>query len=246
MQSLIPNTVSSGNTFLETLRLLGGKLLPHNTKTTTCPPAPLVSGEGPLIVVASLMRSGTHLLLDSLFNNVPKLRRKPLFVDFDAYERGRMPVEPLQSVRGMIIKTHYPETPLAELYVEILRGLASKAVVLTPRRSAEDVRRSLAKWGVQVTPAEFAEVENRFAGFWTSFAPTIIEFPSLLNAAGVKAVLSQVALRTGLECRSTEPVMPARSRFGVYVDKTLSRLAGYRAPRINTTIGYRLSPRQRA
>src|SRR5262245_46905598 len=108
----------TNTSFQDVLRLFCSKLLPHDTRSTTCPPAPLVSGHGPLIIVASLMRSGTHLLLDSFFNNFPELRRVPLFVDFDAYQRAGLPVGPLQSVQGIIVKTHYPETPLAEPYAE--------------------------------------------------------------------------------------------------------------------------------
>ncbi|SPE62392.1 hypothetical protein SBV1_820025 [Verrucomicrobia bacterium] len=36
--------------------------------------------------------------------------------------------------------------------------------------------------------------------------------------------------------------MPARSRLGVYLDKVVTRALGCHAPRINTTIGYRLTP----
>src|SRR4051812_42875729 len=97
----------------ETLRIVGSRVLPHDTRKTTAPPAVLPSADGPLIIVASMMRSGTHLLLDSMFNNFPPLRRTPLFVDFDSYERQALPVDPLRSLRGAVIKTHYPETPLA-------------------------------------------------------------------------------------------------------------------------------------
>src|SRR5262249_219891 len=163
----------------------------HDTKSTTCPPAPLRSGEGPLIIVASLMRSGTHLLLDSLFNNFPGLRRIPLFLDFDAYERASLPVEPLQTLHGILVKTHYPETPLAGPYGPALETLASRAIVYTPRRASNEVRNSLAKWGFQFSPDEFAELENNFHQFWSRFTPTPVEFRSLLERSGVQGLLSQ-------------------------------------------------------
>ena len=231
----------------ESLRLFASRILPHDTQRTTAPPSPLVSGEGPTIIVASLMRSGTHLLLDSLFNNVPMLRRSPLFVDFDAYERLRLPVEPLKTLRGAIIKTHFPETPLAAEYESALCNLGSRAVVFTPHRSPEEVRRSLTKWGMTFSPAEFAEMELRFKKFWARFSPTIVEFPSLLDPVGLQSVLRRIIERTGLVSkRGVRPVMPAGSRLGVYLDKTATRIAGARAPRINTTIGYRLAARQEA
>lgn len=193
------------------------------------------------------MRSGTHLLLDSLFNNFPGLRRVPLFLDLDAYERKGLPPEPVALVKGVVIKTHYPETPLAAPYVNALQTLAARAVVYTPRRSSEEVRRSLAKWGFQFSPEQFAQLENQFKSFWSVFSPTTVEFPSLLTSSGVQTMLTQVAKQTGLTlARPGRPVMPARSRVGVYVDKAMTRLVGSRAPRINTTIGYRLAPRQRS
>jgi hypothetical protein len=233
--------------FKEKLRSVGSRLLPHDSKKTTCPPAPLVSGDGPTIIVASLMRSGTHLLLDALFNNFRGLRRTPLFLDFDAYERGSLPVAPLSGITGVIIKTHFPETPLARAYSVNLSRIASRAIVLTPRRSSEDVRRSLAKWGMNFSREEFAELEKRFDEYWSPFSPLKLDFNQLLHPDGVRAAVGEVVFRTGLKCdRATRPVMPAKSRLGVYVDKMLTRVAGSSAPRINTTIGYKLSPKQRA
>jgi hypothetical protein len=246
MQSHTTGNTTSGTPLRETLRLMASKILPHDSTKTTCPPAPLVSGAGPTIIVSSLMRSGTHLLLDSLFNNYLALRRFPLFVDFDAYERQGLPVTPLNTLCGVVIKTHYPETPLAGPYATALAKIAARSIVLTPNRNSEEVRNSLAKWGMDFSPAEFADIENRFKKFWSQYSPTVVEFRRLLDPAGVQSVLGQVSQRTGLESeRSTKPVMPASSRYGVYFDKTLTRIAGGRAPRINTTIGYRLAPKQR-
>ena len=246
MKSISLTDAPARSSFRDAVRHLGSKLLPHDTASTTCPPAQLVSGGGPVIIVASLMRSGTHLLLDTLFNNFPGLRRAPLFLDLDAYERKGLPVAPLTSVKGMIVKTHYPETPLAASYAEALQTLASRAIVYIPRRSSEEVRRSLAKWGFQFSQDQFAELENQFQSFWSRFSPTSVEFTSLLNPSGVQTVLTQIARQSGLTLgRPGKPVMPAKSRLGVYMDKALTRIAGSRAPRINTTIGYRLPPRQR-
>ena len=227
-------------------RSLRSRLFAHDTEKTTCPPARLVSG-GPLIIVPSLMRSGTHLLLDSLFNNFPTLRRSPLFVDFDAYERQALPAEPLNFLTAVTIKTHFPETPLAEPYASRLEALASRALILMPRRAASDIRRSMEKWGMEFSSDEFAEVEHRFHNFWAPFSPLIVDFPTLLDPARLHLFLGLVAERAGLDFQENKtPCMPARHRWGVYFDKALTRVFGRKAPRINTTIGYRLSPRQRA
>ena len=45
------------------------KKLPHNNKLTVCPPGNLPRGEGKSILVPSIPRSGTHLLIDSIINN---------------------------------------------------------------------------------------------------------------------------------------------------------------------------------
>lgn len=225
-------------------KLLGfaSHLLPHDTTKTTCPPAPLVSGEGPLIIVCSLMRSGTHLLLDAMFNNFPMLRRRPLFVDFDAYERGSFPVSAFASATGMVIKTHYPQTPLAAEYASTLRALAERAFVLRPMREESQVRRSLAKWGMLYTDEEFAALEQRFQNFWAPYSPSVMDFSILLNPEGVANAMMQVSTKSGLRL-PWRPVMPARSRIGVYMDKILTRAFGCRVRRVNTTIGYRLRPR---
>ncbi|MDB6066748.1 MAG: pgi [Pedosphaera sp.] len=231
----------------ETLRLLGSKLVPHDTRNTTCPPAQLVSGSGPLVIVTSMMRSGTHLLLDSLFNNFPAMRRCPLFLDFDAYERGKLPVAPLADVKGMTVKTHYPQTELAGPYASALAAMAGRAVVLAPRRSGEEIRRSLAKWGMEYSVEEFAELERSFSAFWAPYAPVQVDFATLLDPVKMKDMIKLIADRTGLPLPERKlPIMPARHRYGAYFDKGLTRLLGSRAPRINTTIGYRLGPRQAA
>jgi hypothetical protein len=243
----VTNVSSPRSSLVESLQLLSSRILPHDTKKTTCPPAPLISGDGPLIIVASLMRSGTHLLLDSLFNNFSSLRRSPLFLDFDAYQRQSLPPAPLNSITGVVIKTHFPETPLAEPYASALAALAPRALVLMPRRPTSEIRKSLAKWGVEVSAAEFDEIESRFLNFWTPFSPLTIEFSALLNPPKVQALLAEIAKRASPGLRqNSKLVMPSQSRFGVYVDKLLTRLSGKSAPRINTTIGYRLSSRQRA
>ncbi len=228
------------------VRSWASSLFPHDSTQTTCPPAPLRSNSGPTVVVASLMRSGTHLLLDALFNNYPIFRRFPLFVDFDAYARQGLPIDPLRSIQGVLIKTHYPETPLPATYVTALSEIATRSIVLTPIRDIEEIRTSLSKWDVEFTPLQLAEIKSRFELFWYPFSPTAIEFTQLLDANGVKLILSKLDKLTGLtSLRINEPVMPAQSRMGVYVDKLLTRIVGRRAPRINTTIGYRLSEKRR-
>lgn len=231
--------------FRENFHLLGTRLLPHDTRRTTCPPAPLAPGDGPLIIVPSLMRSGTHLLLDALFNNFPALRRRPLFIDFDAYERAKLPPEPLARLDGVIIKTHYPQVELTAPYLSALQTLAARAFIVTPRRPAEEIRKSLAKWGENYTADEFAEIERRVDAFWGPFSPVTVPFKTLLDPAGVRSLISQVSEKTHLTRKpGQQPVMPAGHRFGIYFDKVLTRLFGRHAPRINTTVGYRL-PHQR-
>ncbi|HZV33215.1 MAG TPA: hypothetical protein VFB72_01460 [Verrucomicrobiae bacterium] len=224
---------------------MASKVLPHDTQNTTCPPAAVVCGEGPVIIVCSIMRSGTHLLLDSLFNNFPTLRRAPLFIDFDAYERGSLPLEPIVGVTGAIIKTHYPQTPLKPAYAAALAEIASRAVVFKPTRPANQVRNSLAKWEMRMSIEEFAELERRFDNFWAPFAPNVVEFSTLLDSQGVSQFLQLVQQRTGFKPRAGRPMMPAHSRFGVYLDKALTRVLGCRVRRVNTTIGYRVSPKNR-
>jgi hypothetical protein len=224
----------------------GAKMLPPANRQTTCPPGRLVSCNAPLIIVPSLMRSGTHLLLDSMMNNFLALRHKPLFIDFDAYERAGLPPGPIAQINGAIIKTHYPQTPLAAPYLEALKQLIPRAFIITPQRPEAEVRRSLGKWGLFPTDKEFADVTRRMDAFWVPFTPVTVEFSSLLKREGVAELVRIVAARTRLQPLPPEKmVMPSPSRSGVYLDKMMTRLFGRHAPRINTTMGYRLRPRQR-
>jgi hypothetical protein len=229
---------------LERSRLAISRLLPHDTSRTTCPPGPVRAGAGPLVLVPSLMRSGTHLLLDSLFNNFSLMQRRPLFLDFDAYERAGLNAGVLESVGGLTIKTHYPEVDLAVEYSRVLKQLASKAVIITPVRPHDEIQRSMAKWGLQVSLAELEQIQARFDLFWGEFDPIKIDFRSLLDDEAMSGWLVQVGRRLATAPRYAGRVlMPAKSRLGVYCDKMLTRLLGSVAPRINTTIGYRLGVR---
>jgi hypothetical protein len=193
------------------------------------------------------MRSGTHLLLDALFNNFPALRRRPLFVDFDACERAGRSTEPFATINGVTIKTHYPQVELTGPYLSALTSVAARAFILTPRRPAAEIRKSLAKWGENFTAEEFAEIERRFDEFWSPFSPVTVNFATLLKSEGIESLMALVAERAGLVAGPNKPpVMPARHRVGVYFDKVLTRLLGCGAPRINTTVGYRLVHRRSA
>lgn len=183
------------------------------------------------------MRSGTHLLLDSLFNNFPTLRRSPLFVDFDACERMAFPVKRLAAAQGVVIKTHYPMVPLPEAYASTLASLASRAVVIKPTRPSLQIRRSLAKWDINLSEEEFRELEWRFEQFWAPYSPHVVTFSSLLDPDGLAKVVRLVQENTGLQPRGQQPILPARSKLGAYIDKTLTRAFGSCVPRVNTTIG---------
>ena len=181
------------------------------------------------------------MLMDALMNNFPGFRRFPLFIDFDAYARKALPVSPLYTLSGVLIKTHYPETPLPEPYAKALSEIAARSIVLNPIRKADEVRNSLSKWGVHFSLSEYAEIERSFFGFWAAFSPVVVEFSQLLNPEGISSVLSRVSVVSGLTpLRVSNPVVPASTRFGIYIDKLITRVAGGYAPRINTTIGFQL------
>ena len=229
------------------LKIASG-FLPHDTRRTTCPPAALVGADGPLIIVPSLMRSGTHLLLDTLFNNFPALRRKPLFVDFDAYRANGLhrQLRLFASINGIVIKTHFPlQVPLAgpltfRFSRRLLRARLCCGRIVKGRESANRLqsgtriirRRNLRNW------------RKIFENFWVPYSPLIVDFTTLLNSDGVARFIEQVKKKTGLQIRVPfQPVMPARSRVGIYMDKILTRAFGCKVPRVNTTIGYRLKPK---
>lgn len=224
---------------------IGARILPFNNPRVVSPPGILRARGRPNIIVATPMRSGTHVLIDMLLNNLPAFCGRPLYVDLDqCWKQSRNGPDLLSAIApdaGYIIKTHVP-FGLNEAVAQDPRILAilDAGVVVTVQRPRADVCRSMARWNKEDPDAPLTRYEDwydQFWDFWATYEKTEIAFPDLFEADRMRAVLAELALATNT---TTAPVFtgpPAGSNRGrIYTNKALTRLVGHLAPRVDTTI----------
>jgi hypothetical protein len=222
---------------------IGSSVLPFMNPRVVAPPGIPAHNGGVNIVVATPMRSGTHMLIDLLLNNLDEYRTRPLYVDLDACRRHSTPQRDLlaeiTSDAGQILKTHTPmNQPQGAQDAPEFRRLADSGVVLTVKRERAAVRRSLAAW--ERTPEELADFDREydaFWDFWSGRAALALDFTSLVDPVAVRDTLARIAGLTGTTPRARLVMPPSpEHRVRIYLSKGLTRVAGRRAPRIDTTI----------
>jgi hypothetical protein len=226
------------------VRSLASRLLPHNNRRCVAPPGPLPRGKGRPIVVASLMRSGTHLLVDLILNNFPAYRRSPLYVDADALFRSSGGGGGLAEVGSCIVKTHFPQLPAESAAEQALADLATQALVLQPVRSADATLRSLQRFGYRGDRRQLDAERQHWDAWWGRFAPVRFCFVDLASPTSSHEAVRQIARALGCDA----PVVPQLTQSleatgAVLGSKLLTRLLGRRAPRINTSIQFATTPR---
>jgi hypothetical protein len=230
------------------LRSLGSSCLPHDNPKTVCPPGKIPLGPQPPILVSSLMRSGTHLVIDLLLNNLRPYRNEPLYVDFDhfVYDLGD-PAE-LMKAGSCIIKTHVQQRSFDEPTRQRLKQLAAPGLVIIPHRTAHDTHCSLLRLNQRQSEEQLIRDHQHHLEFWADLSPIIVDFQSLLDPTQATLFLQQVRQRLDIPDPATTEatVTAARSDYGVFWDKFQTRLAGPKARVINTTIGYKLTQKSRS
>jgi hypothetical protein len=236
LTSAAPVRACSPSGLVHSFRALAARVISHETPRLMCPPGPVPLGEHPPIIISSLMRSGTHLLMDLLLNNLPEYRQEPLYVDFDQYVFRGHDRSRLLRAGSCLIKTHAAQRPFDESVQEFLRDLGARGLVIIPQRSLDAVRASMAKWSRPLAD----EVEDKQILIWQGMEPLMVDFQDLLDLEAARALLETVRSRLGLPAAGNPPVLAAGSTSQVLWDKLQTRLRGARAGRLNTTIGYRL------
>lgn len=232
--------------FLSIANFIGTHLLPFTNPRVVCPPGRVVCAGRPNIVVTTPMRSGTHILIDLILNNMPAYRRSPLYIDLDQCAKQEGPgndlVGRITPEAGYVIKTHMPiNTPegMAD-DPRILRILETAGAILTVRRSRDSVCRSLARWhGLQPDEALaiYGPSYDRFWEFWADRGTIGIDFDDLFRPDRMAAVLDDLCARVGVRRAQTLVPPPSGSnRAALHARKAITRLAGRHAPRIDTTI----------
>ena len=205
-----------------------------------CPPGELPSPkENPTIVVASIMRSGTHLLIDTLFNNFTEYRNAPLYIDLDEWIRTGGTLAELKGLTGVIIKTHYPQVSLPIEPLE-MKSFFQDCQIFTPVREHDKIWRSSTSTAFDAYSSEdeFKRDLSAFSTFWEPFEALQVPFSSLVadDFTPVVTALSEY-LDLAPAKRFVAPFKKGE-KFKVYFYKLLTRLLGKQSPIINTTIGF--------
>jgi hypothetical protein len=226
---------------------IGTRYLSFQNPRVVSPPGMVGHHRRRNIIVATPMRSGTHVLIDLILNNLPDYRTRPLYVDLDQLVKRSRSAPGLYGTlgndSGHVIKTHFPiavDPNPAEM--ARVAALTQKAFVITVRRDEDAILRSLRRMNSdRASSASFDDrVQQDIGAFWAMWADRAdleIAFDDLFSSDAISLVLDRIATATSVRrARRLTPPMDATQRWRIYVAKATTRLLGRRAPRIDTTI----------
>lgn len=224
--------------------LFGRYVLPYTNRRVVCPPGRPGNYGRRNIVVATPKRCGTHVLIDTILNNMPAYRNRPLYIDLDKTWKRRNLDEKLfdriDPYAGYVIKTHLPiDAPGASQSARILE-LLDEAVVLTVHRNVDAMVQSMQRWSrsdEDVVAQNVLADSEAFWSFWQNRPCMALEFDDLFRADYMKSVLTDLSSRTGADCIDQYVSPPSSARRGrILINKSFTRLIGRYAPRIDTSI----------
>jgi hypothetical protein len=223
---------------------IGKTILPFTNPRVVAPPGTPGHHGRPNLIVATPMRSGTHILIDLILNNLPAYRTRPLYVDLDqCLKQARSGRDLLGAVApdaGHVLKTHYPVGVSAALADPRFGPLIRQGIVLAIHRPRADILKSLDRWVGDTT----ADPETRFGGqidafwaFWDGVPRIDLDFSDLFDAAQMRSLIGRISRETGVPAAAAFVPPPGRNAARrIQIDKAATRLFGRHAPRINTTI----------
>lgn len=227
-------------------RSLISRLVPAVNPRTCAPPARPARGSGgsearpvPHLLIASIPRSGTHLLIDLVLNNFRPYRRSPLYVNLDRWIGSGRGLEAIEDAAPSVLKAHLPafDRGADDDTLVALQRVAEPAIVLRPVRDRDAVFASYRSMVPSLTERQFAEEANAFERFWGQPTLDVRELPFEDLVREPAAVVAWVAEQIGWEA-PRDPILPrpraARRQIGM--DKLLTRMLGARAPVVNTSI----------
>lgn len=221
------------------IRDLVAKLFPHNNKRCVAPPGMIRRSEGSPIIVSSLMRSGTHLLIDLLLNNFPEYRRSPLYIDIDRYLTSELPVDDVFACGRYVIKSHFPQFSTSPKSGEILSRIAKTGCVLRPERDLKDVYRSLKDFSYAGSYDDLLREKEESEAFWGRFNVLRVSFQDLSDPGKTPELVSRISAFSGIRHPDRVVCNFMRHETGkVMVSKLATRILGKRSPYINTTIRF--------
>ena len=188
------------------------------------------------------MRSGTHLTIDLLLNNLSSYRNNPLYIDFDRFVYEAHDPNTLTNAGSCIIKTHFRQRPFTQETLKLLESIASNGLVIIPTRDLAATQASMKKWNFSPSLEKLQKDHDDQLIFWSRFNPLIIDFKDLLNPTKAISFLQDVRQRLHLPDSESPSILTLAngSNFEIMWNKMNTRLAGSHAKTINTTIGYKI------
>ncbi len=199
------------------------------------------------MVVASLPRSGTHLLIDAILNHFPEYKRPPLYVNLDRLLEDRQAVDMLLAYEGYVVKTHYPFFGSTAAHDDQVVRVAESGAIIMPFREHGDVRRSARSMRLVDADATFDMRARAFEKFWRPYPAHVVGFHDLTDPSCYRRLVADLGAAIGMTPRSrTVPPPAPDQRLRLYAAKTATRLLGRRSPVVNTTIRVGLTDRPEA
>lgn len=222
------------------LDLFGKKMLPHNNRLTVCPPGIITKQKtNKLILVPSVMRSGTHVLIDTIINNFSSFKTHPLYVDLDQLLAANDDLQKLLDTGGYIIKTHFPQTQFSEKKKILINKIIKKSYIISPTRNSHSIINSNMLFGVMENATTCKESIHLFEEFWAPQKRLVFPFEDLINPLKTKDIVSEIShyIDEKSDSRCASPIAK-KYRYRIYLAKLFTRLLGKHCPYVNTTISF--------
>ena len=232
----------------EVANFFGTYLLPFNNSRVVCPPGKIFPGTGQLIVVPTVMRSGTHLLIDAILNNFPKYKRKPLYIDLDRLldniNTRSINADKLLYGGNYIVKTHYPQNNYNDGREEILSRIFDKSKIITINRNIDSALKSAFAWGLlnKENESTYRKRIAEFHKYWENYDILSLQFEDIISRGNFPESIKRIEAH--ISCKAQTPIsFPAskNSPFSIYSAKILTRILGRFTPVVNTTINFNRS-----
>ncbi len=229
---------------------IGTYVLPFKNSMVVCPPGQIRPGQGKLILVPTIMRSGTHVLIDTILNNFSQYRRRPLYVDLDRLldepEGRHERMESLLKGGAYVVKTHFPQVYSDPARAYFVRFIARHSYIITVTRNPDQTYWSTYRWGqaIAADKKKYMVSLQRFRQFWAEATRLDISFSELTDMVTYERVLGKIGNFIHVDINDGSRVIypvPKKLRLKIYIMKALTRLLGKYSPVINTTIRFAAS-----
>jgi len=215
-------------------------ILSHDNRLTVCPPGRIRPGSGyKTILVPSVMRSGTHMLIDLLLNNFKQYKRVPLYVNLDAVLDDNSVVNKLIECGGYIVKTHFPQIGYSDTRNKVLEKIVRRSYIISPQREIQEIIKSTERFLKYEAQFDIYNSVEIFEKYWGSHNKMLVPYDSLTDPQKCSEIIKRIGCYIGLE-QNQKIILPPRknAKNTVYFWKLSTRMLGRYSPIVNTTISF--------